>query len=254
MSIFKAKTTDAYVIRNLIDLLQNNLKTACVELDSTGISMCMQDSFCSTLISFKLDAEKFNSYKLDKMIYAGLNLKHLHKTLKSVKKKDILEFFIESENPKELGSHITTKEYNKTISSFIQIQEIQNFDIDVPTDYVNSIAIQSGDIQKLLKEMTCIGNLIKISSSKTHIQFSCNDGDIVRRCVKFGAESEEEFSDIYDISHISKIIKISSLDNVLTIFTKKGLPLLMTSNIGSLGKINIYIKSKRQIELDKKDA
>ena len=35
--IFKAKTNSAYTIKILAELLQNNIKTACFEVDENGI-------------------------------------------------------------------------------------------------------------------------------------------------------------------------------------------------------------------------
>jgi proliferating cell nuclear antigen PCNA len=256
--IFKARTSDAYTLRNLIDLLQNNLKTACLEIDSNDIKMSMQDANNSILISFVLNGSSFLSYKVDDVIYPGLNLKHLHKILKTIKKKDIIELFIDKSNPKELGSCVTTKEGNRTVVSYIQIQDTQNLEISVPTDYDNSKTIQSTDFQKMIKDMVNIGNTnsITIQSGKSHVIFSCNEGDIIKRRVEFGEDNgpnqQTDFIDSFDVGYISKILKISSLGSTITIHTKKDLPILLTSNVGSLGKINIYIKSKSQMENDKK--
>ena len=44
------------------------------------------------------------------------------------------------------------------------------------------------------------------------------------------------------------VTKMSGLSVNTQIFTKKGLPLLFKSSVGSLGKISIFIKSKDLIE------
>ena len=42
--LFKAQTAEGYTIKVLADLLQNNIKTACLLVDSDGIRLTMHDS------------------------------------------------------------------------------------------------------------------------------------------------------------------------------------------------------------------
>ena len=41
--IFKAKTNSAYTIKIMAELLQNNIKTACFEIDENLIKLRMMD-------------------------------------------------------------------------------------------------------------------------------------------------------------------------------------------------------------------
>ena len=61
--IFKAKTHNAYTIKILAELLQNNIKTACFEIDAEGIKLCMMDHHRTILIQVALDSENFTLYK-----------------------------------------------------------------------------------------------------------------------------------------------------------------------------------------------
>ena len=63
--IFKAKTHDAYKIKILAELLQNNIKTACLEVDSRGVKLCMMDHHCTILIQASLESENFTLYKFN---------------------------------------------------------------------------------------------------------------------------------------------------------------------------------------------
>ena len=88
--IFKAKTNCAYTIKILAELLQNNLKTACFEIDKEGIKLSMMDHHKHILIQLSLESENFTIYKfkLKETKFLGINLNHFHKMLKSIKKKD----------------------------------------------------------------------------------------------------------------------------------------------------------------------
>ena len=94
--IFKAKTHCAYTIKIFAELLQNNIKTACFEIDETGIKLCMMDHHRTVLIQVDLESEKFILYKFKakEKQFLGVNLNHFHKMLKSIKKKDSMQLFI----------------------------------------------------------------------------------------------------------------------------------------------------------------
>ena len=146
-TIFRAKTQEAYVIKILAELLSNNIKTGCFVIDDTGMYLCMMDSHKTILIDLFLKAENFQIYKFNnKKLYLGLNLNHLHKMTRSVKKKDSIELFIEEKSPNDLGIKVIPKENNRTTVSYIKIQSIQNLDIDIPTGYSKPIIVNSSDL------------------------------------------------------------------------------------------------------------
>ena len=85
--LFKAQTGEGYTIKVLADLLQNNIKTACLLVNEKGFNLTMYDSHRRVCFSFKLDAENFQIYKFKPVnsLYLGLNLNHFYKMIKSIK-------------------------------------------------------------------------------------------------------------------------------------------------------------------------
>lgn len=156
--IFKAKTNSAYTIKILAELLQNNIKTACFEIDESGIKLCMMNHNRTILIHLFLESENFTLYKYKQKdkLYLGINLNHLHRMLKSVKKKDSLCLFIEQENPTDLGIKVIPKENNRITTSFIKIQSIQTIDTSIPDGYGKPIIVPSAEYQKLAKDMSIL--------------------------------------------------------------------------------------------------
>lgn len=257
--IWKIKTQGAYTIKILAELLQNNIKTACFEVDSTGISLCMMDHHRTILIELFLDSENFVIYKFKpkEKLFLGINLSHFHKMLKSIKKKDSLQLFINDDSPNDLGIRVIPKENNRVTTSYIKIQEIQTLDIDIPKGYDKSIIVPSTDYQKTIKEMSHIGNIINVTSKKFVVKFKCNAGGVMKRHVEFGEtedsddeedDNKNEYNQEFDTEQLARITKVAGLSNNVQIFPKNSLPLLFRSSVGSLGKISIYIKSKNLIE------
>lgn len=103
--LFKAQTAEGYTIKVLADLLQNNIKTACLLVNDNGFKLCMYDSHRRVCFSFNLDAENFQIYKFKPVnsLYLGLNLSHFYKMIKSIKKKDAIILFIDEKSPSDLN-------------------------------------------------------------------------------------------------------------------------------------------------------
>ncbi len=259
--IFKAKTHNAYTIKILAELLQNNIKTACFEIDEEGIKLCMMDHHRTILIKVFMESENFTFYKFKAIekLFLGINLNHFHKMLKSIKKKDSMQLFIDDDSPNDLGIKVIPKENNRITTSFVKIQGIQTIDIDIPDGYGKPIIVPSSEFQKMCKDMAHIGTVINVVSKNFHIKFRCNAGGIMKRHVEFGEmgdsddESDDEdniteYNQDFDTEQLSRITKMAGLSSDIQIYPTNGKALLFRSSIGSLGKISIYIKSKDLIE------
>jgi proliferating cell nuclear antigen PCNA len=255
--IFKAKTSDAYHMKILAELLTNNIKTAHFEIDSEGIRLCMMDHHRRILINLELLAENFTLYKFKtKKMYIGINLNHFHKMLKSIKKKDSLQLYIDDTTPNDLAIRVIPKENNRVTTSYVQIQVVQEIDIDLPTGYGKPVIVSASEFQKMIKDFGNIANTIQVISKNFHIQFKCDAGGILKRNVEFGEmedsdeetepERHEEYNRTFATEQLSRITKMSGLSSQMKIFP--GNPLLFRSNVGSLGEVSVYVKSKEQIE------
>lgn len=262
--VFKCKTGEAYQIKVLAELMTNNLKTGCFEVNEDGMSLRMFDQPRKTLVDLNLLSENFSLYKFknDEKFCIGLNLNHFHRMLKSIKKKDSLQLFIDSDDITALSIKTIPKENTRVTTSAIKIQNIQNIDADLPIGYGKPVIVPSSDFQKMCKELSSIGSTnICVQAKGFHIDFIADADDILKRKVRLGetddSDNEHEDKDndynLYEATfttdQFTRINKIAGLGSTLQIFpgTDK-LPLLFRSNVGSLGKISVYIKSKELID------
>ena len=261
--IFKCKSMEAYQIKILAELLTNNLKHGCFDLTDDGITLRMFDQPRRTLVDLNLQAENFSLYKFksDDKFCLGLNLNHFHKMLKSIKKKDSLQLFINSETPNELGIKTIPKENTRITTSGIKIQNIQNVDAEVPLGYGKPVIVPSPDFQKMCKELSSIGSTnIRVKAKGFHIDFIADADGILKRKVRLGESDDsdeeneiEQISSFYEATfttdQFTRINKIAGLGSTMQIFSgSNDLPLLFRSSVGSLGKISVYIKSKELLD------
>jgi len=264
-SIFKSKTSEAYLIKVLAELLTNNLKIGCFLLDASGIKLTQFDNHRNTLVDMRLDSENFSIYRYKKSekIQLGLNLNHFHRMLKSIKKKDSLQLFILEGQETELGIKTIPKENNRITTSGIKIQNIQNLEVVLPTGYPsNPIIVSSSEFQKMCKDLCNIGSPnITVCAKQFNIEFTADADGILKRKVVLGEtinseegdeddlENDEKYTATFSSEQFSRITKLAGLSSNLQIYTANSdLPLLFRSNIGSLGKISVYVKSNEIIE------
>lgn len=257
--LFRARTCEGYVIKVLGELLQNNIKVGCFEIDKKGIFFKMMDTHRKLCIDLSLYAENFNLYNFnsDEKIFIGVNLIHLRKMLKPIKKKDSIEFIKESESSDSLCIQIIPREGGKITTSFIKIQDIQNVDLDLPTGYDNYISIPASDYQKMCKDMDSISQSIQIKATKSTVRFTADMTCVYSRSILFGEGEDTDDSKIVYLQHfesekLNNLGRISGLGvssgNNIQIYVKKNLPILFRTNVGTMGKISIFIKSKEQQE------
>jgi hypothetical protein len=111
----------------------------------------------------------------------------------------------------------------------------------------------------MCKDICSIGsNNIKVVSKNFYIEFIADVDSIIKRSVSFGDndddddDSEEKkesevIESTFSTDQLQRIMKISGLNTKLHIYTGRDLPILFRSNVGNLGTISVYLKSKEMI-------
>jgi proliferating cell nuclear antigen PCNA len=255
--IFKAKTVEAYTIKSLSEVLQNILTDVCFNFDKDGLKLLTIDNKepPHLLIHLTLNGEAFDEYYCPKLLSVGINLQHLYKMLKSIKKKDNIVLFINKNNPGLLGITTIQADSGQPVTSYIKIQKLSQVDTEIPEQYTHPVHIPTSTFQKMCKDMQSISNKIHIHARSNYLRFSCEVEGMYTREVPFGEpddDNEEEYTDVFHTKSLSQLIKISGLNSRMQIYTpptesELDIPLKISINTGQLGKLEIYIKSINQI-------
>jgi DNA polymerase III sliding clamp (beta) subunit (PCNA family) len=265
MPVFQCRTNEAFQLKVLADLLSGSLKVGCFVISEDGFTLCQADNFNNTLIDLSLDAGDFCPYvlKTRSKIFLGLNMTHLHKMLKMVKKKDSLQLTIHNLDSEDLELEtIPPKDGARITTSFVKILRQQCVDTEVPSGYGRPVIVQSGDLHKMIKDLQSIGPKIRVVAREFYIRFECDSGGgVLKRHVTFGdpkyskyssddeddSEKPEEYCQEFSTEQFTRIAKVASLSQQMKIYFSTDLPLKLVSSIGSMGEIRIFIKSLAQI-------
>jgi len=251
--LFKAKTLEGYILKNLFELLHSNYKTAFFKINKKGIFSRMFDPNKKILSDIVLNYDKFNFYtfKGTQDLLFSFNLSHMYKLMKSARKKDSITISITNDNVNKLKIRIVPNENNKKSIREMEIPiqyDVQNLDIDLPDGYDKSIIINSAEFQKACKQLAPLSDNILVSCKDFSVAFS-SDNSIYSNKITLG-QVETLLQNFKSIT-LTKIIKISGLCTNLQVFIENDLPLIFQSQVGSLGNITIYIKSNELLEKEK---
>lgn len=265
--LFRVKAQDGYIFKMLSELIQMNMKSTYFTISEKGMFMRVTDANMYVLFDLQLHADNFLLYEFNhtEPLKIGLNLKHLYKMLKSMKKKDTVEFFIKDKTMEHFGIRVIPRENNRVSESYIKIHEYQIIDIELPGEspsgqkYSKPVNIISNDFQKMIKDLCSISNDIRITATPTTVNFCCMIEKVLSKQITFGGDVVESrlmpketitYEGEFDIVQILTIIKIAGLGKQIQMYCTTGLPVMLKSSVGSIGDLCIYIKSKDMIHAD----
>ena len=248
---FRCKTDNAFRVKIVSEIASSILKTGFWSIGPEGISLTMMDEVRKVMIDIKLEAVNFQVYKFTGTtpIHIGINSQHFHKMLKSIKKKDTLEFSIDNPSSNEFVITTIPKDKTRTTHSAIRFQAVQNICIAKPSNYTKSVIIQSGDFQKMIKDLSMIGSdKIKERIEDGRLSFSADLDGIMNREVIFGDKDDDNtqpnHTAIFSTDQFERISKLSALDDTIHIYPcSDTLPIQIKTRIGSIGEMSVYIKT-----------
>ena len=267
MSILKIKTREGYTMKVLSELLQGYLKDSCFIVDEKGIRLVGVDKLLSTgtvLIDLDLKSTSFAPFTLnhpDKRLSLGMNLMFLHKTLKPIRKKDYLTLLLDSTRPTELGVKIGQGDITGNTMSHLVITNINPVEVDIPQGYRDPIKTTSKEFQKI-KTLNKMSKQVKVTSDGTTISFYAGTENLWSRQITLGEvddtdsspqEQKNVYSQTFEMKKIVQLIKMAGLSNIVQIYIGQNLPLKFELNVGTLGKICVYLKSMERIEAEKRE-
>lgn len=258
--LFYASTKEeAHIIKNLIEVLQNNLIDVCFHFTKDSISLLTPDVVISTniWINLLLDSKKFDQWYCETDLNIGVNLQHMYKMIKSIKKKDNLTLYITREKPRQLSIKriATTGVSRKPDISHINIQSLQSNIVDLPSGYKHFHQIVTSDFQKAIKEMSALSNSIMIQGNKHQLTVKfCIDG-LCEKVVELDQDPSGNgneynldnivytFNKTYSSKILGQFIKLPGLNSTMKVYAENQKHLKIEIDVGNLGSLEIFIKS-----------
>ena len=171
--VINIKTVQTGAFRVLVEALKEILVDCNLTIDETGIKLIATDSSHNVLIHMKLQAENFDYYECKSKTIIGVNMTNMFKLIKTMGNSDILTLFLEP-NQNTLGIQINNKEKNSQTIYKLNLLDISNENIQIPpATFETELTLPSSDFQKIIRDMTNIGDLIEIKSVGSELILNC---------------------------------------------------------------------------------
>jgi hypothetical protein len=131
----------------------------------------------------------------------------------------------------------------------MRTQDVEYDDVD---EYKEPIIIPAKKLQNTLKDIsTTKGRVTEVESNGHWIRYYCDNGQLMTADKRHGdidIKEDVNYKESFDSSLLVKLQKILGLSQNVKVFITEGCPLKFELNIGSLGTICIYIKSREIVD------
>ncbi|TXT12936.1 hypothetical protein VHUM_01337 [Vanrija humicola] len=172
--MLEARVKQAAVLKKLLDAIKELVTDGNLDCSDEGIAM---DNSHVALVSLKLAAEQFESYRCDRNIPLGVNLTSLTKILKCAKDNDIVTLKA-ADDADSLGLVFESPKEDRVGEYEMKLMDIDQEHLGIPdTQYDATITMSSAEFQRICRDLAALGESVKIEASKEGVRFS-SDGEV----------------------------------------------------------------------------
>jgi len=175
--MFEARLQKAGIFKKLIDAMKDLVSEASVSCSASGMSLQAMDSSHVSLCSLSLKKDGFEQYRCDREVMLGLSLVNLGKILKCADGEDLMT--LKHEGSTDVITFMFENKSQDKISDFeMKLMDIDSEHLGIPdTPYKARVKLPSGEFNKIMRDLSTIGDTCTINVNKSGIHFSVT-GDV----------------------------------------------------------------------------
>jgi proliferating cell nuclear antigen len=271
--VVEIKTVQALAFKALFEGLKELLTDVPLEIDATGIRLSALDTSHVVLTNVRLAADRFDYFHVsEERIRIGINVLQLCKLLRSVSNSDTLTLFMEDARG-NLGIRIESRERNaKTVFNLnlLDLPDEESCPITGSASFDDIVILDSGDMQRLCRDMNAIADSVEIRVVRGEVTFSCKGEFCTQETVLYNMKDDsgldhrakraatrdldpsqhgmQPYSPADEIQHgifslkfMTHFTKFGSLSDVVEILLRNNFPLCVRYNVASLGELKLAI-------------
>ena len=215
-------------------------------MDQSHVSLC----------ALLLRVDAFDHYRCDKSFSMGVNTTNLSKLLKCSGNDDIVTLKSE-EDVDILGMTFEAKEQDRISEFGLKTMEIVSEHLGIPeTEYKCNVKMPSGEFQRIIRDLTVLGDTCKISVTKEGICFS-GEGDLgtgkimLKHNTSVDAEEDAVVIDMQEpvelsfaLRYLNLFTKATALGSSVVLSMSMDIPIVVEYPIDTVGYIRYYLAPK----------
>lgn len=246
--MFFCKTKHATKVKAFFELVFNNLKTACLTIDSTGIHLKSKTTL-DLMIETCMPADQFDEYVYspDSPMHIGVE-SYIGKSLKTMKNKTVVTLAIKNPGTLSIGVSSTGKD-KFTYNLDVVIESVQNvshtpntlYDVDRSTRLSTARFI---DACKLVKSASA--QEFTVTRENSVIKIAVGTQGVISEQFCFGKEDVTDTELVHYVfksermTRVSKMVSFTKDNNkVIDVFVESGKPMMLQC-VSEIGTIKVY--------------
>ncbi|CAD6579047.1 MAG: proliferating cell nuclear antigen [Tremellales sp. Tagirdzhanova-0007] len=175
--MLEARVKQASVLKKLLDAIKELVTDGNLDCTDEGIALQAMDNSHVALVSLKLIAEQFESYRCDRNMPLGVNLTSLTKILKCAKDNDVVTLKA-ADDADSLGMVFESPKEDRVGEYEMKLMDIDQEHLGIPdTQYDATITMSSSEFQRICRDLAALGESVKIEASKEGVRFS-SEGEV----------------------------------------------------------------------------
>jgi len=255
--MFEARLLEGANLKRMMEAIKDLVTEANFDCTSAGISLQAMDSNHVSLVALFLKAEGFEHYRADRNISLGINLASMSKILKCSGSDDIIT--LKAEDSGDSVTFMFESPKQTRISHFsLKLMDIDSEHLGIPsTEYKCVVKMPSAEFQRIVREITIIGDTVKIGVNKDGVRFSVSGdlgtGSIVCKQNQASDEEEEESVTIkleeevsltFALRYLNFFAKATPLSKTVSLKMSPDVPLVVEYEMEDQGHIRFYLAPK----------
>jgi proliferating cell nuclear antigen PCNA len=234
-----------------------------VKKPEPGLKISAVDQTKTILVHVRI--KEFTYFKCDETHDLGVNMKSLHKHIKTLDKEDTIDMYVEDSDENQLWLEFNNPESERTSKIGIGLRELDDDKISLPiTQFSVRIVMSANDFNKIIKEMSSFASEVVIEIRDNQVKFSCKSAIAQRETIlKYQSDKftdlkiqwdksvqKENVPNIYsqkfELKFLSLFAKCHTLSQHVEIFAAQEKPLLLRYDVGKIGSI-VFCMAPRDI-------
>jgi len=241
---FRLRTVKAASIRTLFDGIKEILTEANIEIDPLGIKIMAMDGTHTILVHMRLHADRFDEFHCPTKIIFGVNMMNLNKFLKGITSDDHLVMYQSRANQSKLNLIKLNGEKQMSTDMDLNLMELDIKPIEIPPVHFPSIiTMPSSDFQKIIKELSPLGEKVEIKSVEHELIFRLEGGEfgnVSTTCV-MPRPSSEIVQGYFGLKQLALFTKLTPLSTDITLHLKNNYPIIIEYSVAGLGEVKLAL-------------
>lgn len=257
-NVLELKTVQIAPFRTLMTALKDILVETNITFQQDGMRIISMDKSHTTLIHLHLRSEEFEHYfcKHPKIVI-GVHMFHLFKLINSIDNDDTLTIYIEEKHYCDgivnyLGLRFENGDIKQCKTQMLRLIEPDNEEYEMPEITFSSIInLPSSDFQKIIRDMSSLGDRIEIKCVGDELIFSLSGPFAsvqIRRSEcdgNLGYLQKQDTSKViqgeFSLKNLGYVIKCTNLCNSIELMLENDIPMVIKYNVATLGEIKLCL-------------